>query len=159
MLEWAYPPLSGQFWLQSDFFCKSPPPSDFVPVGDWRGPKILSPPPIKNLEKKPCFRPMPKSLQRLHLIHYALIIWLYKRPIFPIFFFSCRWGSVLHRMQEGWYLFGWWHTWTFEGHDSQMCVKETNSWRLCTEEQLYCKDSMFCARDIPIHLCETITLV
>ena len=44
--------LSGQFWLQSDFFRKSPPPSDFVPVGDRRGPKILSPPPIKNLEKK-----------------------------------------------------------------------------------------------------------
>ena len=43
--------LDGQYWLQSDFFCKSP-PSDFVPVGDRRGPKILSPPPIKNLEKK-----------------------------------------------------------------------------------------------------------
>ena len=39
-----------QFWLQSNFFCKSP-PSDFVPVGDWHGQKILSPP-IKYLEKK-----------------------------------------------------------------------------------------------------------
>ena len=45
--------LVGSFGFSRIFFA-SPPPSDFVPVGDRRGPKILSPPPIKNLEKKPC---------------------------------------------------------------------------------------------------------
>ena len=39
-------------WLQSDFFRKFLPPSNFVPIGPRRGLKILSPP-IKNLEKKP----------------------------------------------------------------------------------------------------------
>ena len=51
----------GSFGFSRIFFCKSPPPSDFVPVGDRRGPKILSPP-IKNLEKKPCEEP-PVSLK------------------------------------------------------------------------------------------------
>ena len=41
------------FGFNQIFFRKSH-PSDFVSVGDRRGPKILSPPPIKNLEKKPC---------------------------------------------------------------------------------------------------------
>ena len=47
--------LVGSFGFSRIFFASSPPPpSDFVPVGDRWGPKILSPPPIKNLEKKPC---------------------------------------------------------------------------------------------------------
>ena len=51
----------GSFDFSRIFFASSP-PSDFVPVGDRRGPKIFSPP-IKNLEKNPdaimcsaCFR-------------------------------------------------------------------------------------------------------
>ena len=43
----------SSFGFSRIFFHKSSPPSDFVPVGDRRGPKILSPP-IKDLEKKPC---------------------------------------------------------------------------------------------------------
>ena len=42
--------LSGQFWLQSDFFLQVP-PSDFVPVGDRQGPTFLSPPHQKFREK------------------------------------------------------------------------------------------------------------
>ena len=45
--KWPNFALGGQFRLQSDFFRKSPPPSDFVPAGDRRGRKILSPPPSK----------------------------------------------------------------------------------------------------------------
>ena len=44
--------LGGQDWLLSDFFSQVVPPSDFVPIGDQQGTKILSPP-IKNLEKNP----------------------------------------------------------------------------------------------------------
>ena len=47
----------GSFGFSRICFRKSP-PSDFVPVGDRRGPKILSPP-IKNLEKKPCTNQCP----------------------------------------------------------------------------------------------------
>ena len=43
--------LSGQFCLQSDFFCKSPPPIRLRPR--W-GPKILSPPHQKFREKTLC---------------------------------------------------------------------------------------------------------
>ena len=51
--RWPNLALHGQFWLQLDFFRQvPPPPSDFVPIGPRRGPKILSPP-NKNLEKKP----------------------------------------------------------------------------------------------------------
>ena len=45
--------LVGSFGFSQIFFASPPPPSDFVPVGDRREPKILSPPPIKNLEKNP----------------------------------------------------------------------------------------------------------
>ena len=48
--KWPNFALGGLFWLQSDFFRKST-PSDFVPVGDRRGPKILSPPNKKFREK------------------------------------------------------------------------------------------------------------
>ena len=40
----------GSFGFSRIFFA-SPPPSDFVPVGDRRGPKILSPPHQKFREK------------------------------------------------------------------------------------------------------------
>ena len=43
----------GGIWGFSRNFFPSPPPSDFVPDGDRRGRKNVSPPPIKNLEKKP----------------------------------------------------------------------------------------------------------
>ena len=42
----------GSYGFSQIFFCKSP-PSDFVPVGDRRGLKILSPPHQKFREKNP----------------------------------------------------------------------------------------------------------
>ena len=48
----------GSFGFSQIFFASPSPPSDFVPVGDLWGPKILSPP-IKNLEKKT----LPQDLQ------------------------------------------------------------------------------------------------
>ena len=44
-----------------------PPPSDFVPVGDQRGPKILSHP-IKNLEKKPWKHVFVKANDYIHFL-------------------------------------------------------------------------------------------
>ena len=46
--------LAGSFGFSQIFFA-SPPPSDFVPVGDRRGPKILSPPHQKFREKNLCW--------------------------------------------------------------------------------------------------------
>ena len=46
--------LSGQFWLQSDFFRKSPPPIWLRPRRGPTGAENFEVPPIKNLEKKPC---------------------------------------------------------------------------------------------------------
>ena len=43
--------LLGSFGFSQIFFASPPPPYDFVPIGDRRGPKILSSP-IKNFEKK-----------------------------------------------------------------------------------------------------------
>ena len=63
--NWPNFALSGQFWLQSDFFASPPPPSDFVPVGDRRGPKILSPPPINNLEEKTLYSSLWDTLKMM----------------------------------------------------------------------------------------------
>ena len=49
--KWPNLPLSGQFWLQSDFFCKFPPPIDFIPVGDRQGPENFESPHQKFREK------------------------------------------------------------------------------------------------------------
>ena len=64
--------LRGIFWLQRIIFGKSP-PFDFVPDGDQRGQKKISPP-IKNLEKKPC----------LHCTSHRLHTWWINTKAYPL---------------------------------------------------------------------------
>ena len=51
--KWPNFVLSGQFWLQSDFFHKASPSIRLRSHWGPTGTKNLSPSPIKNLEKKP----------------------------------------------------------------------------------------------------------